>query len=702
MTNGRLEPPNLDDRQWQQIVDEAVRLIPYYNREWTDHNRTDLGITLIELFAWLVEGMIYRLNKTPDRNFIEFLNLIGITRDPQTPATAMLTYQMAPNAPPLLLPKGHQVATPQTETDAAVVFETDNDATLLPLNLTTALSAQVKYKNVTGAVAAAPLSGMQVDVAANQSFMLLLGFDQASAQPLAIRFALNKVAATDSLQLKFVYSQAAQPPSAWPAVSSVLDGTVNFTQNNVVTVTVPADWAPQNPSAWGAQLPPENVADTVNRQLYWIGVRITNALAAPTTVRLDSLLFNSVHVSSAITVRLPEALGTSDGSPFQVFTLQNAPLYKDPRLPDRFNHLVVQVRKPLVGGKFDQWATWSRVDGDFPQGAGEFYRLNPVTGDISFGNFDPVVTPKGHGSIPPAESEIQALTYRYVAGGSKANVPPSTITVVRTSAAGVISATNPGPSANGADEESIEDAKRRGPEALRNRFRAVTAADYEYLAQEASTEVRKVRCLQPRQFTIYDRAFNANVVPGDPWTYGGLNRDTGNVHVIIAQGGPLSDPSPQPTGELLQEVTDYLEARRSVTAALNVTGPRYLPIKVTADIKVWAKAVKTGLVPDPVSSFAVRDAIIAKITRFLHPILGNTDGNGWEVGEDQTIAPLFEFIKPDSEVGFISGLQIQADTPLYSPPARLYGGTTPGVWVKFADYELVCSAAAHVVTVSKI
>ncbi len=45
-------------------------LIPKYTKEWTDHNPSDLGVTLVELFAWIVEGMIYRLNRVPDKNFV--------------------------------------------------------------------------------------------------------------------------------------------------------------------------------------------------------------------------------------------------------------------------------------------------------------------------------------------------------------------------------------------------------------------------------------------------------------------------------------------------------------------------------------------------------------------------------------------------------------------------------------------------------
>ena len=94
MARGRLEPPNLDDRTWQDLVDQAKALVPQYAPQWTDPGPSDPGMTLIELFAWLVEGMIYRLNRVPDKNYVAFLNLLGITRAPATPATTWLTYTM--------------------------------------------------------------------------------------------------------------------------------------------------------------------------------------------------------------------------------------------------------------------------------------------------------------------------------------------------------------------------------------------------------------------------------------------------------------------------------------------------------------------------------------------------------------------------------------------------------------------------------
>jgi hypothetical protein len=704
MAHGRLEPPNLDDRVWQDIVDEAKALIPRYNPEWTDHNPSDLGITLVELFAWLVEGMIYRMNRVPDKNFIEFLNLLGITRDPASPATTYLTYKLANIVPTLLLPQGNQAATQQTDRDTAVVFETDAPVQLLPINLTTALSVKklivFQYKKVTSSLVAAPLSGMAVNIPTAQANTLLLGFDQATAQSIMLRFQFTQVANPGDLQVQWAYSQAALAPAAWPLIPGALDGTNHFTQNGQASFTVPANWTAQAPPTWANPVP-ESLVDTVQQPLFWIGIRISNLLAVPYQLQLDWVLFNSVHATSALTITTPEKVGTSNGRAFQFFDLKQAPLFRRPGVPDPYDHLALQVRSPLVGGAFGPWVTWTRVE-NFAEGAGNVYRLDPVTGRINFGNHDPVVSPEGHGTIPPDESEIQALSYRYVGAGGAANVPPGTITVLRTPLAGLTGVTNPGSAQNGANEESVEDAKRRGPEALRNRYRAVTVEDYEYLGKESSTDVAKVRCLAPRQFTTYDQAFNGLVTPGDPWTYGGLNRDTGNVHVLVIPPGPLTNRIPSPSAELLEQITDYLEERRSVTAALNVSGPRYLPIKVTAQIKVWRKAVDTGLVPDPAASNQVRDDIIAKVKQFLHPTLGGPEGTGWEMGEDQTIAPLFEFIKPPSEVGFIASLQLEALTPLYTPAVRLYPVGAPGVWIKFADYEMVCSAEDHAITVQKI
>ena len=74
-----LQLPNLDDRRYADLVEEARSLIPTFAPEWTNHNPSDPGITLIELFAFLSEMLIYRLNRVTARNVLSFLKLLNGT-----------------------------------------------------------------------------------------------------------------------------------------------------------------------------------------------------------------------------------------------------------------------------------------------------------------------------------------------------------------------------------------------------------------------------------------------------------------------------------------------------------------------------------------------------------------------------------------------------------------------------------------------
>jgi len=724
MSNGRLEPPNLDDRTWQDIVNEARALIPKYAPEWTDHNPSDLGITLIELFAWIVEGMIYRLNRVPEKNYTEFLNLLGITRDPAVPASTFLTYGLAPGTAPettsAIVPKGSLAATQQTETEEGIVFETDDNLYLLPINLQTAFIRDEKsnYQDVTANLITSPLSKMTLSILGsplgqkNESKMIILGFDTSSDKEISLLFGFDKPVKMDNNGVPIGITLSYSPkytdknelsPGSWSKIENknIIDETNTFQKNGRFSFKVPDDWSSQKPKDWEGSFPPQTKDDIKNESLYWIGIKIDNFREDDINIDLHHILFNSVSATNAITITQPEFLGVSNGKPFQSFELKYRPLFKKPRTMNPYDHLVIQVRKPQVGGGFGEWETWTLCD-DFNRGPGNYFRLDPVTGTISFGNYDSTISPEGYGTIPPADSEIRAQTYRYVEGGVKGNVPPNTVNSMRTYVAGVISVTNPGAAEGGFDEEDIEETKRRGPEILRNRYRAITVEDYEYLAKEATPAVKKVRCLPPRLFSDYDCLPSAKV--GDPWTFGGLNRSTGNVNVIIVPDASLSDRAPMPSEELIQQVSDYLDERRTLTSKLLVTSPRYLPIHVTVTINIWQKAVDTGLTPDPRKSDQLKDEIKEKIKKFLHPILGGPRENGWEVGQNITISTLFDYIEPGSDIGFISDLSINAQTPLYIPPIRptFDQSAISNVWVKLADYEIICSDQDHDVEVNQV
>src|SRR5690242_18268063 len=119
----------LDDRRFEQIVAEARRRIPGYTPEWTDLNESDPGITLVQLFAWLTEMIIWRLNKVPDKSFVKFLELLGIELAVAVPARAELTFKLsAPNlGSTVLIPRGTRVSLAEAGPSGPVIFETDDN-----------------------------------------------------------------------------------------------------------------------------------------------------------------------------------------------------------------------------------------------------------------------------------------------------------------------------------------------------------------------------------------------------------------------------------------------------------------------------------------------------------------------------------------------------------------------------------------------
>ena len=90
-----LPAPNLDDRTFQDIVDDVKRQIGRRCPEWTDHNVSDPGVTLIELFAWMTEMTLFRLNQVPEKNYIKFLEMIGVSLEPPAPAQTDLRFRLS-------------------------------------------------------------------------------------------------------------------------------------------------------------------------------------------------------------------------------------------------------------------------------------------------------------------------------------------------------------------------------------------------------------------------------------------------------------------------------------------------------------------------------------------------------------------------------------------------------------------------------
>jgi predicted phage baseplate assembly protein len=122
-----LPAPNLDDLRFQRdLVDEARKRIVNYCPEWTEYNLSDPGITLIELFAWMTELMVYRLNRVPEKNYIKFLDMLGFQRMPASSAYTELTFWLSTNLPftpgdtqTVVVPAGFEVRSKMASEDIA-------------------------------------------------------------------------------------------------------------------------------------------------------------------------------------------------------------------------------------------------------------------------------------------------------------------------------------------------------------------------------------------------------------------------------------------------------------------------------------------------------------------------------------------------------------------------------------------------------
>jgi predicted phage baseplate assembly protein len=90
-----IESPQLDDLRFNAVATQLRRQIALFNPEWTDHNESDPGITMLQLFAYLAEQIGFRLNRLPDKAYVEMLKLIGVRLAPAQPASTFLAFYLA-------------------------------------------------------------------------------------------------------------------------------------------------------------------------------------------------------------------------------------------------------------------------------------------------------------------------------------------------------------------------------------------------------------------------------------------------------------------------------------------------------------------------------------------------------------------------------------------------------------------------------
>ena len=579
-----LPQPYLDDRRFQDLVDDAKRLVAARCPEWSDHNVSDPGVTLIETFAFMTDELFYRLNRVPDKLYIAFLELIGTTLFPPTAARAELVFWLAaPRDDVVIVPEHTEVGTRRTEQTESTVFQTTAELPIPPRSL-----ARIGNRSrETTTIRAGRLGSETLDAFASPPKIgdeFLLGLDQP-APGLAISLHLD-------CAVRGVGVDPLDPPTVWESWNGtgwsrcdvVSDRTGGLNQPGDVVLIVARD----------------HVASVIgDARAGWLRCRIVERdesvprYKSPPLVRSASAatVGGVVQAMHARTVD-DEILGLSEGVPGQAFVLQERPVVDDGE------PFVVEV------GTGRGWDEWTEIDSFAGSGEdGRNIMIDRARGTVVF---PPAVreadgTFRTYGATPHKGVPLRVPRYR-VGGGRSGNVAAGTLSVLRSTVPFVSGAVNRSAAHDGSDGETVDEAKVRGPLALRTRDRAVTLEDYEQLAKRAA--------------------------PGVARTHAVAAPDTLGVRLLLVPAaavgvdGRIEFEDLMPSPELLGAIAADLEPRRMAGTRLVIERPEYQGVTVVAKLVAHPRVAVDRL----------RTDALAALYRYFDPIRGGAEGTGWPFG----------------------------------------------------------------------
>ncbi len=642
-----IRPPALDDRSFDDLVADLVRRIPAHTPEWTSPREGDPGRTLIDLFAWLGDTILYRANLIPERQRLAFLRLLGAGMRPATPAWGVVQVSIDDQAvtAPTTLPLYSLIATPQPfeTTGEVTVFAvdgpcyikrktTDAEAKHLRSLLPDLKDLYGVQGDPVGYVTTPVFAGGAAEPAGRDivadTLDGCLWFALLAPKPLAASVddalsALGGVGANRRQLLSIGVSPALAPssdfassftdvgvrariPHIWEVSCSQGDGTVylpldvlsdtsvGLTQPGVVRLLLPGKddmGAPTNDvlqqvAAGVGDRPPRIDDPTVAARLVcWVRLR-PDPTANVTSLSLAWAGINAVGIEQRQSLGR-QTIGQGTGA-----SGLQLPLGADSVDPVT---LAIEVEEE------EGMRPWRQVPDVAAAGRDDrVYSLDPEAGLVAFG--DGV-----RGMVPSAGATIQVASMR-AGGGAAGNLPAGTLkTITAPPGAPRLKVSQPLATFGGADFEALADAEVRIPAQIRNGGRAVTSADYQELALRtpgaAIGRVEVLPLFKPQQ--------RRTDVPG-----------VVSVMVLPARNG-LDPPAPRPDRPTLETVYAWLDQRRPLATELYVIGADYVPLGISAAVEL-ADVTQREAVLNAVSD-AIRLAVWS-----LPP--GGPDGTGWPLG----------------------------------------------------------------------
>jgi predicted phage baseplate assembly protein len=627
----------LDDRHFQDIVDQAKSMIPQYCPEWTDHNVSDPGVALIELFAWMTDMLLYRVNQVPDKMYTSFLELIGVRLEPPRAARVPVTFYLsAAQAGDVGIPEDTEVATIRTETNSAIVFSTERSATIRRPELAGAFTRDIERRG----------EGEWQEHDLNRIDMPGRGIPVFSPRPepgdafyLAFKGDMSHhvlAIIVDCQNAHGLGVDPTRPPMVWEAWQGggdrwlkcqvEYDGTGGFNWSGETVLHLPS------------------MAQVVFRDVeaYWLRCRMTEPVVGKETYEESPVIDRLRIESRGITIDAKhaqtitgETLGTSDGTSGQTLRLLGAPLLA--RDPQR-DHLIVAP----PGGDPETWQEVADFGDSGPDD--RHYVLDAAEGSITLG--PALLQPDGSvyrfGAVPPKGSTYRFSRYQS-GGGVVGNVPAGMISVLKSSIPYITRVVNREGAIGGRDAQSIDDAKLRAPQTLRTRTRAVTADDFEALARQV-TGVERARCVAP-------------------WAQPGSAEEPPPGKIILAvlpqvdsADGYIAPERLTLSAELKRSVENFLNERRLLGTTLEVVTPKLMWVSITARVRLPEQSTTAVQVE-------TRRRAEAALYRYLNPYTGGPDGKGWTFGRDLHVSELYALLQRVPGIEFVDDLRISVRDP---------------------------------------
>ncbi|ASN81700.1 putative baseplate assembly protein [Deinococcus ficus] len=664
---------NLDDRRFDDILEEARRLIPQFCPEWTDHNASDPGMAIIEVFAWMTDLLLYRVNQIPDKLLVTFLDMIGVQLSPPRAASAPVTFYLsAPQDVPLALSQGTEVATIRTEINEAIVFTTEREGVIHPPVVSGLFTANTLAQPQAGTgedvrpeglvsqvqqheLARLGLPGhkfpvFQPEPQAGDAFFIQFAGD-LSDHVLALTFEVELAggAGVNPQFPPYVWEAWQGGVGRWAPCDIEYDGTHAFNMSGELILRVPT----------------MREGTFFEQGGYWLRCRLTSEQmynGYKVSPDVESLKVDARGITLPArhaTVVHGEVLGQSDGLPGQRFTLLNSPVLNlDPDAD--------VIECVLPEGVVQEYRPVSDFSESTPND--RHFMLDNLAAAVSFG--PAVLQTDGSmyrfGAIPPQDAVLRMRRYQF-GGGTVGNVPARSLVVLKSSIPYVARVTNHVAAAGGRNAQTLDDAILRVPQVLRTRTRAVTADDYEYLAAHVDG-VARAKCITPNMATpgqTYPGQIRSLSVPPGQVTLALLPQvSTDDLialdDVVIDPLSPLSGRiAPERltlSAELRAAVQDELDPRRPVGTTLDLRAPQYVWVSVTATIRAYSGAAR------PVREDVRRRALRA-LYAYLNPFTGGPDGTGWPFGRALSVSELYGLLRGVPGVEVAEDVQIVLTEP---------------------------------------